>query len=247
MAYIIPSRWFRRVARNSRLQGFTAVELIVVVAILATLAALFLPAIGGSMEKNREIKCASNMRRISELIFIYSSDNNGNMLPHVDAGNRFWPDVLAAQYTQNEKKPAGNYDIFYCPSMVKRGYTHEKRSALGYRTTYAANWSLMRSEELGANKLSLFSKPSRTGVLWDGRPWVGEVPYISVGAVGEYHLEAKNPNSSVGWLHGRKEKYPERLGRVNVLFLDGHVESQKDPGDGRGLDIGVNWPNLYPE
>ncbi len=46
----------------SRRQGFTLVELLVVVAIIALLVAMLLPALRGAREKGRMVACMNNVR-----------------------------------------------------------------------------------------------------------------------------------------------------------------------------------------
>lgn len=226
--------------------AFTLLEILASTAIIALLLVLITPLATSSFEKGREAACAANLRSLSAYFGMYAADNNGNILPYVNHANHLWPDIVAWNYMDSEVTSAADYKPFFCPSLEKRGYTFATRSPLNYRTNYAINVSVMQAQDTGINKLSLFSQPSRIGVIWDACTWPGEEPRMAVGALQEYHLTAGNPNCSVGWLHGRREKYPNRMGRANVLFLDGHVESQADPGTGNLLDIAVNWPNLYP-
>lgn len=230
-------------------KAFTLLELLAGIAILAVLLAFLTPTLKSGLEKSREARCSSNLHSIGSFFSLYAADNDGNLLPYVTShsnSNLLWPDIIVRNYINPSNPTAMDYKSFFCPSLVARGYSFATRSPLGYRTNYAINNSVMASEENAINKLSQFDKPSRTGVIWDGSTWPDEEPRMSVGGLREYHIEAGNPNCSVGWLHGQTEKYPNRYGRANVLFLDGHVESQRDPGNGKLLDIGVAWPNLYP-
>lgn len=56
----------------ARRVGFTLVELLVVIAVLALLAALLLPAVTKAREAARNSACKSNLRQIADGLFLYS-------------------------------------------------------------------------------------------------------------------------------------------------------------------------------
>jgi prepilin-type N-terminal cleavage/methylation domain-containing protein len=63
-------------------RGFTLVELLVVISIIAMLIALLLPAIGRSREVARRSLCSSNERQIAIAIQMYADSNKSWMFAH---------------------------------------------------------------------------------------------------------------------------------------------------------------------
>lgn len=100
----------------SRRAGFTLVEILVVIAIVAILTGLLLPALSRAREKSREAACAGNLRQIGQVAAIYN-DDYGALPPANFSGYVMWNGVdylLYARLLETAGQPLAK--SFFCPS-----------------------------------------------------------------------------------------------------------------------------------
>src|SRR5204863_8656508 len=64
--------------------GFTFIELLCVIAIIAILAAILFPVFAQARSKARQTSCASNLQQLAIAANLYSQDHNGRFPPKDD-------------------------------------------------------------------------------------------------------------------------------------------------------------------
>ena len=74
-----------------RVKGFSLIELLVVMVIIALLVGLLLPALGRAREEARKTQCRSNLRQIGLAMMMYANDHRGHG-PAIYGV--YWPDAV---------------------------------------------------------------------------------------------------------------------------------------------------------
>lgn len=197
-------------------RGFTLIEILVVVAIIALLAAILFPAFATARGKARSASCQSNLKQLGAAMAMYIQDYE--RYPHaVDPADKFAPQIWQSQAVAAGSDPADmsllpdvmqpyvqNADVWKCPSdygfdqpdsipWQLEGEPTRPSCFEKYRMSYFYRTELM-FRKLMEEQLP---RPSETNVLED--------------AHGAWH------GASITNLYNGR--------RYNILFADGHVKN----------------------
>lgn len=106
---------FRR--RSLKAYAFTLVELLIVIAIIAVLAGMLLPALGRAKEMARRTQCLNHTRQLGLSHVLYGDDYNGFYPPR--ASRNRWPTQLLSYYKEIK--------LLKCPSDQQKPLASSSR------------------------------------------------------------------------------------------------------------------------
>jgi prepilin-type N-terminal cleavage/methylation domain-containing protein len=165
-------------------EAFTLVEVLVVIAVVAILAGIMLPSLGGAKRRAKRTQCLNNVRQLTLGDLIYAGDHGRLPLP-----NEFVPSTTTVdRLTQiagalgmsvpagpvaSWPRRAGQPRWFNCPMAVDSGYAEGVTLGAGIYTGYAYVGALEDSKMVAMGFASLAhpehladARNLRRGVLW---------------------------------------------------------------------------------
>ena len=229
---------------RSQRQGFTLVELLVVISIIALLVAILLPALSKAREQGKSVACQGHLHQTYLGTFMWSDDNDDWALPAVwdrdplDPFGDFRPNKLAPFLSAEEGK-----DVFECPAVKDSGELTDIIGWIKIINSFGINMSMVSDGpgpgsdgaegcggwgpqcvyyyEHGNTKISAIRNAEQVIYLMDCFAWVAADWWFNEDPVGMSHKD-KGRRHLVG------DSTPD-AGKANIMWVDGHVS--QEPSD----------------
>lgn len=206
-----------------RVRKFTLIELLIVIAIIAILAALLLPALGRARDLSKRISCANNLKQCGVAVGHYVSDYN-DYLPffRMSSPLNSWQKKLLPYVGENR-------NIFICPgAMMDKLSSYESSVPSAYAIMYTSetgSWTEASTRVTAKNmtrKLLKISRQSEVGFL------------VDTGGAEVIQTAFDYPQAPD----------PRHVGTCNMWFLDGHYSAMKGEVNGYTLPIHLRYHML---
>jgi prepilin-type N-terminal cleavage/methylation domain-containing protein/prepilin-type processing-associated H-X9-DG protein len=200
--------------------GFTLVELLVVIAVMALLAAMLFPILASARERARETTCLSNLRQIAQAQLLYLQDWDGRF-PH-------W--FFAAP---SRPAPFGEYAYwpeYFQPYLRSPEILHDPGDFW--------IWDLPKEEKLAEYALGTWGHTGRGTLANPSWQWPG--PPLSLADVQRpaETITVMDGWTTPGWTGVDLHRHH---GGMNAAFVDGHArwltegEFWREDTDGHGF------------
>ncbi|MCS6949697.1 MAG: type II secretion system GspH family protein [bacterium] len=230
-----------------RERAFTLLELLVVMAIIATIAAILLPVLSQARERARMTGCLSNARQLALAVYTYTQDYDEALPPSTNyAVPTSVPERIWTRLIQPYVRDTG---IFVCPSASGSGFpadwSQRGIGSMGYtaataydpaeREGFASPATLLHIEEPARTPLFGDTASGPTAQKYRGYvfdPYVGQPnsvdPRLGTPLVADRDLVLELnhlPPAQLKPLYARHFATGDNRGLATLILADGHAKT----------------------
>lgn len=238
-------------SKSSQVHAFTLVELLVVVAIMALLAAVLIPSLAKARAAAVRTKCLSHARSMMHAIHAYSVDHNGTIpygptAPPPSPSNLYpVTGLVTSQLSLADGRPMAlglllsrhldnQTSILFCPGADEKVDAKRELAKVGKRQAICGYYY-----RHGSNTLATAQQPHDT---WDDRIKLENLGKNSNGKPIRALIVDQNFLTSVPLApFGIVNRTNHRQEWVNAAFADGHAESIQNADRKYTVNVG-NFP-----
>lgn len=222
---------------STRKTEFTLIELLIVIAIIAILAGMLLPALSRARDTAKSISCVNNIKQLGISMNSYVNDNDSYLPPSIitySGSNWIWGKVLAETGYVNQKSVIYNptEKSLLCPASNVTTNNRVVYEQGHYGMNKFISYSIGNTADHLWLKLGSLRSPSSKILMFDSGTSYLHYGQITGPALNSFYMPGATANLSITWsqnnyknsddaYNGRHQK------KINLLWCDGHVGSDK--------------------